>query len=285
MFYQHLIGKMERVTKPKSCWLVSWWVFDKYKNQKVHIGLLIFLISNPFDITGARAAGWNAIWIDRSGKGWMDQLGEPTKIIRSLEDLPDLVFQLWSLLLRLVPYDEVAKSNCQAVHCLYGVINVQKCCSLSLEDCCERPSCHLAPVVIKGGLSSPWVIIIMALDMTKAHLFLPLYHWGAWRRLTLDRCNWLPSTRRLHQFTPDNTIFILHHDSSFNTKISVPPQAETSIPALSLTASRIRSNSKQLDTRRSLTRVGPKFEAKRVNMRSYHGETRVWCRVESLANS
>jgi len=69
-FYQYLLDKTGRSAEPATCWLVS---------------------CNPFDITGARAAGLNAIWIDRAGKGWMDQLGEPTKIIRSLEELPEFV--------------------------------------------------------------------------------------------------------------------------------------------------------------------------------------------------
>lgn len=48
--------------------------------------------SNPFDVVGARAAGLKAVWVDRSGKGWQDQLGqEPTEIIHSLADLVDLL--------------------------------------------------------------------------------------------------------------------------------------------------------------------------------------------------
>jgi 2-haloacid dehalogenase len=32
--------------------------------------------SNPFDVVGAGAAGIKTAWVDRSGKGWVDQLGE-----------------------------------------------------------------------------------------------------------------------------------------------------------------------------------------------------------------
>lgn len=32
--------------------------------------------SNPFDIVGARNAGLRAAWVDRSGKGWTDGLGD-----------------------------------------------------------------------------------------------------------------------------------------------------------------------------------------------------------------
>lgn len=31
--------------------------------------------SNPFDVVGARAAGLRSVWVDRSGSGWIDQLG------------------------------------------------------------------------------------------------------------------------------------------------------------------------------------------------------------------
>lgn len=62
----------EYVNDPKDIWLVS---------------------GNPFDVTGARNAGLNAIWVDRVGKGWTDRLFDettlgPTKIVKSLEDIP-----------------------------------------------------------------------------------------------------------------------------------------------------------------------------------------------------
>jgi len=51
--------------------------------------------SNPFDVVGARAVGMNAVWVDRTGKGWQDKLGlEPTKIIRGLGGLTELVSSL-----------------------------------------------------------------------------------------------------------------------------------------------------------------------------------------------
>ncbi|KZV87586.1 HAD-like protein [Exidia glandulosa HHB12029] len=48
----------------------------------------IWLISsNPFDIVGAKSAGWNAAWVDRAGEGWKDGLGQPDVVARSLVDL------------------------------------------------------------------------------------------------------------------------------------------------------------------------------------------------------
>jgi 2-haloacid dehalogenase len=34
------------------------------------------ITANPFDAVGAKAAGLQSAWIDRLGKGWIDQLGE-----------------------------------------------------------------------------------------------------------------------------------------------------------------------------------------------------------------
>jgi len=36
----------------------------------------LWLVSgNPFDVTGARHSGMNAIWVDRAGNGWVDRFG------------------------------------------------------------------------------------------------------------------------------------------------------------------------------------------------------------------
>lgn len=53
--YDHLLGHIGRQGDTGNVWLVS---------------------ANPFDIVGARAAGLNASFIDRSGKGWIDRLDE-----------------------------------------------------------------------------------------------------------------------------------------------------------------------------------------------------------------
>ena len=53
----------------------------------------IWLVSgNPFDCVGARAKGLQAAWVDRAGNGWHDKcLGEPTVVVRSLEEVADVV--------------------------------------------------------------------------------------------------------------------------------------------------------------------------------------------------
>lgn len=58
----------------------------------------IWLVSgNPFDVVGARQAGFNAIWVNRSSdRGWEDALvdsetGRPTVVVRSLDQVVDTV--------------------------------------------------------------------------------------------------------------------------------------------------------------------------------------------------
>ncbi|KAI9725044.1 MAG: hypothetical protein M1812_000320 [Candelaria pacifica] len=65
------------------------------KVGKEHEMSQIWLVSgNPFDIVGARNAGMQAAWVDRSGKGWTDELiegdaGKPTLTAANLGDLID----------------------------------------------------------------------------------------------------------------------------------------------------------------------------------------------------
>lgn len=73
--YEHLAKKMGKEGKMGEMWLVS---------------------GNPFDVVGARAVGMQAIWVDRSGGGWTDQLvqgeiGGPTAIVKSLEEVVEIV--------------------------------------------------------------------------------------------------------------------------------------------------------------------------------------------------
>ncbi|EJD37602.1 HAD-like protein [Auricularia subglabra TFB-10046 SS5] len=50
-------------------------------------GNLWLVSSNPFDVAGARSAGWNAVWVDRAGAGWSDGLGTPSTIVRDFGQL------------------------------------------------------------------------------------------------------------------------------------------------------------------------------------------------------
>ncbi|OJD34682.1 haloacid type ii [Diplodia corticola] len=74
--YMHLAEKVgKKPTEMDDLWLVS---------------------GNPFDVVGARAVGMKAAWVDRAGNGWQDalvagQAGEPTVVLKSLEDLPAIL--------------------------------------------------------------------------------------------------------------------------------------------------------------------------------------------------
>ena len=69
--YKYLAQRVEKVGKEDEMWLVS---------------------GKPFDVVGARAVGMQAAWVDRVGNGWQDMLGgEPTVVVRSLEEVVDAV--------------------------------------------------------------------------------------------------------------------------------------------------------------------------------------------------
>jgi len=64
----------------------------------------IWLVSgNPFDVVGARAAGWQAAWVDRAGghhgaEGWNDRLGEvvgggvgPTIVVKGVDEAVETI--------------------------------------------------------------------------------------------------------------------------------------------------------------------------------------------------
>jgi 2-haloacid dehalogenase len=68
----------------------------KDPNSKEDMASIWLISGNPFDITGARAVGMQACWVDRAGNGWQDamiegDLGKPTAIVRSLEEVPSAV--------------------------------------------------------------------------------------------------------------------------------------------------------------------------------------------------
>ena len=65
--YEHLVKQTGMAGSKDSVWVVS---------------------SNPFDVVGARAAGLNAAFVDRSGRGWTDRLDDariPTIVATGLD--------------------------------------------------------------------------------------------------------------------------------------------------------------------------------------------------------
>ncbi|TCD60376.1 hypothetical protein EIP91_010257 [Steccherinum ochraceum] len=44
------------------------------EGQKIDSENIWLVSGNPFDVTGARAAGLSAVWVDRAGSGWTDRI-------------------------------------------------------------------------------------------------------------------------------------------------------------------------------------------------------------------
>lgn len=69
--YEHLLGKTGKEKGTGRVWVVS---------------------ANPFDAVGAKAAGLESAWVDRAGKGWLDQLGDviggirPTVVVSGVDE-------------------------------------------------------------------------------------------------------------------------------------------------------------------------------------------------------
>ena len=65
---------------------------EKVGKSRDAMGEIWLVSGNPFDVIGARAVGMQACWVDREGKGWVDELvegeiGRPTVIVRGLEEV------------------------------------------------------------------------------------------------------------------------------------------------------------------------------------------------------
>ena len=72
--YNHLLKSVDKMERPQDVVLIS---------------------SNPFDICGARAMGMEALWINRTNGGWIDQLGDgPTWIAKSFAELAKFPYSL-----------------------------------------------------------------------------------------------------------------------------------------------------------------------------------------------
>ncbi|KAL1303289.1 hypothetical protein AAFC00_006695 [Neodothiora populina] len=66
------------------------------KNPDTDMGSMWLISGNPFDVVGARTVGMKALWVDRAGNGWQDELvagdvGQPTAIVKSLEEVLQVV--------------------------------------------------------------------------------------------------------------------------------------------------------------------------------------------------
>jgi 2-haloacid dehalogenase len=87
---------VEEVEKFKPCPEVYYHLIEKVGKKREEIGEVWLVTANPFDVVGAVNVGMKAVWVDRSGVGWVDSLGEgalgkPTITVSSLEDVVDAV--------------------------------------------------------------------------------------------------------------------------------------------------------------------------------------------------
>lgn len=75
--YRHFVELVGKKDDPGCIWLVS---------------------SNPFDVCGAVATGWKSAWVDRTGKGWLDGLGNgtgynPTIVTRGVDEAVEAILE------------------------------------------------------------------------------------------------------------------------------------------------------------------------------------------------
>ena len=53
--------------------------------------------SNPFDVVGAKSYGMRAVWVDREGNGWIDELGgfkgRPDVVVGKLGEVAEAVLE------------------------------------------------------------------------------------------------------------------------------------------------------------------------------------------------
>jgi 2-haloacid dehalogenase len=87
---------VEEIQKFKPCPEVYYHLIEKVGKKREEIGTVWLVTANPFDVVGAVSVGMKAVWVDRSGAGWVDSLGEgdlgkPTVIVSSLEDVVEAV--------------------------------------------------------------------------------------------------------------------------------------------------------------------------------------------------
>ena len=92
------IVTVEEVKRFKPAPAVYYHLAEKVGKAKTKeaMGEMWLVSGNPFDVVGARSVGMQAVWVDRAGNGWVDQLvheleGKPTVVVRDLEEVVDAV--------------------------------------------------------------------------------------------------------------------------------------------------------------------------------------------------
>ncbi|KAF2429618.1 haloacid dehalogenase, partial [Tothia fuscella] len=87
---------VESIKKYKPARDVYWHLLERLGKERSEAGEVWLVTANPFDVVGAVGCGLKACWVDRTGAGWVDRLGDgekgkPTVIVKSLEEVVDIV--------------------------------------------------------------------------------------------------------------------------------------------------------------------------------------------------
>jgi 2-haloacid dehalogenase len=93
--YENLLASIGARDVPSRVWLVSRYACDRPIQGDINLASLS--CSNPFDVTGALSVGMKAIWVDRAGAGWADQLlgsQSPTKVVSGLGEIAQFVKEI-----------------------------------------------------------------------------------------------------------------------------------------------------------------------------------------------
>ncbi|PTB61975.1 haloacid dehalogenase [Trichoderma citrinoviride] len=73
--------------------------FAKVVNLESQNEKIWLVSSNPFDVVGARAAGWRSVWVNRNAQvGWVDGLSgavglEPTMIVKGVDEAVERIIK------------------------------------------------------------------------------------------------------------------------------------------------------------------------------------------------
>lgn len=87
---------VEAVGRFKPAPEVYWHLAEQVGKKRDEMAEMWLVSGNPFDVVGARAVGMQAVWVDRGGQGWTDELvqgevGRPTAVVGGLGEVVEVV--------------------------------------------------------------------------------------------------------------------------------------------------------------------------------------------------
>ncbi|PCH38876.1 haloacid dehalogenase [Wolfiporia cocos MD-104 SS10] len=96
----HIVGAVKRYKPAREVYEMLLQKVSKHPGATERAADVWLVSGNPFDVTGARAAGLGAIWVDRGGSGWTDHIPLPSeglgplRVVRDLGEIAALVGDL-----------------------------------------------------------------------------------------------------------------------------------------------------------------------------------------------